>query len=47
MTQTAPHQPDAAEEQAREQAVTEEVVASFVASHTDRYRELMTSLVRP
>jgi len=31
---------------ATEQAVTDEVVASFAASHTDRYRELMTSLVR-
>jgi hydroxyquinol 1,2-dioxygenase len=35
-----------AEQAAREQALTEEVVASFAASTTDRYRELMTSLVR-
>ncbi|HEX4250774.1 MAG TPA: intradiol ring-cleavage dioxygenase [Pseudonocardia sp.] len=31
---------------AGEQAVTDEVVASFASSKTERYRELMTSLVR-
>jgi hydroxyquinol 1,2-dioxygenase len=46
VTQTTPHQPDAAEQQAREQALTDEVVASFATSTSDRYRELMTSLVR-
>ena len=46
MTQTTHHQPDAAEQQAREQALTDEVVASFATSTSDRYRELMTSLVR-
>jgi hydroxyquinol 1,2-dioxygenase len=35
-----------AEQAAREQAVTDEVVASFASSRTDRYREVMTSLVR-
>ncbi|HEY0575131.1 MAG TPA: dioxygenase, partial [Pseudonocardia sp.] len=35
-----------AEQAAREQALTEEVVASFATSTTDRYREVMTSLVR-
>jgi len=35
-----------AEQAAREQAVTDEVVASFATSTTDRYREVMTSLVR-
>ena len=42
MTSTIPETDQAA----REQAVTDEVVASFAASHTDRYREVMTSLVR-
>jgi hydroxyquinol 1,2-dioxygenase len=46
VTQTAPHQPDAAEQQAREQAVTDEVVASFATSTSERYWEVMTSLVR-
>ncbi|HEY0693898.1 MAG TPA: hypothetical protein VGD71_33240 [Kribbella sp.] len=46
MTQTAPHQPDAAEQQAPEQTVTDEVVASFATSTTDRYREVLSSLVR-
>jgi hydroxyquinol 1,2-dioxygenase len=46
VTRTAPHQPDAAEQQAREQAVTDEVVASFATSTSDRYRVVMTSLVR-
>ncbi|MCU1649917.1 MAG: hydroxyquinol 1,2-dioxygenase [Pseudonocardia sp.] len=35
-----------AEQAAGEQAVTDEVVASFASSKTDRYREVMTSLVR-
>jgi hypothetical protein len=46
VTPTAPRQPDAAEQQTREQAVTDEVVAGFVTSTSDRYREVMTSLVR-
>jgi hydroxyquinol 1,2-dioxygenase len=46
VTRTAPHQPDADDQAAREQAVTDEVVASFATSQTDRYREVMTSLVR-
>ena len=46
MTQTAPARRDAEEQAAREQAVTDEVVASFATSTTDRYREVMTSLVR-
>jgi hydroxyquinol 1,2-dioxygenase len=46
VTQTTPHQPDAAEQQAREQAITNEVVASFATSTSERYREVMTSLVR-
>jgi hydroxyquinol 1,2-dioxygenase len=46
VTQTARHQSDAAEQQAREQAVTDEVAASFATSTSERYREVMTSLVR-
>jgi len=34
------------EQAAREQAVTDQVVASFATSTNDRYREVMTSLVR-
>jgi hydroxyquinol 1,2-dioxygenase len=46
VTQTAPARGDAEEQAAREQAVTDEVVASFATSTTDRYREVMSSLVR-
>jgi hydroxyquinol 1,2-dioxygenase len=46
MTQTASARPDTDEQTAREQAVTDEVVASFATSATDRYREVMTSLVQ-
>jgi hydroxyquinol 1,2-dioxygenase len=43
VTQTAPARRDAATE--REQALTDEVVASFAASTSARYREVMTCLV--
>jgi len=33
------------EQAARERAVTDEVVASFAGSQSDRFREVMTSLV--
>jgi protocatechuate 3,4-dioxygenase beta subunit len=42
VTQTAPLQSDAA----AQQAVTDEVVASFATSTSDRYGEVTTSLVR-
>jgi hydroxyquinol 1,2-dioxygenase len=38
--------PTEAEQRAREQALTDEVVASFADSETKRYRALMTRLVR-
>jgi len=46
VTQTAPARRDTGDQAAREQAVTDEVVASFATSTSDRYREVMTSLVR-
>jgi hydroxyquinol 1,2-dioxygenase len=46
VTRTAPRQPETREQQAREKAVTEQVVASFDDAASDRYRELMQSLVR-
>ncbi|MCU1662178.1 MAG: hypothetical protein JWR58_2243 [Pseudonocardia sp.] len=46
MTRTAPRRPDLAEQQTRDQAVNDEVVASFVTStSSDRYREVMAGLV--
>lgn len=43
---TQPHTTERAVQQAREQAVTEEVVASFADAASPRYREVMQSLVR-
>jgi hydroxyquinol 1,2-dioxygenase len=42
---THPDGPDHAQQAAREQAVTDEVVASFAAAGSARYREVMQSLV--
>ena len=46
VTESTTSTPTEAEQRAREQALTDEVVASFAGSETKRYRALMTSLVR-
>src|SRR6516225_2626902 len=43
---TQPRTTERAVQRAREQAVTEEVVASFADAESPRYREVMQSLVR-
>jgi hypothetical protein len=45
VTRTAPRRPDLAEQQIRDQAVNDEVVASFVTSTSDCYREVTAGLV--
>jgi hydroxyquinol 1,2-dioxygenase len=46
VTESTTSAPTEAEQRAREQALTDEVVASFAGSEAKRYRALMTSLVR-
>ena len=46
VTESTTSAPTEAEQRAREQALTEEVVANFADSETKRYRALMTRLVR-
>jgi hydroxyquinol 1,2-dioxygenase len=46
VTESTTSTPTEAEQRPREQALTDEVVASFAGSETKRYRALMTSLVR-
>lgn len=43
---TQPHAIEPESQQAREQAVTDEVVAGFAGAVSPRYREIMQSLVR-
>jgi hypothetical protein len=45
VTRTEPRPPDLAEQQTRDQAVNDGVVATFVASTSDCYREVMAGLV--